>query len=115
MGQQVSLGKPAALHKSQSARGTKRARRVGLASPNWFQLNLPHASQKNLGLLEFESRKRTANSILGPALWIGLLCVFEVSIESLEQIGREFLQVELPGEVGSLCNDKVVLVCQCLA
>src|ERR1700757_3695740 len=110
MGQQVRFGKPTALHQRQSAGSAERSRRVGLSSPNRFQLNMPHPAQEDVGLLQFEISEGTADGILGPTLRIGLFRVFKESVECLDQVWDKFMSIELPDQARRLRRDEVVLI-----
>src|SRR5690242_15627625 len=52
--EQVYFGEATALHQGQSTGGAQGAGRVGAASPDWLHLDVAHAAEEHVSVLEFE-------------------------------------------------------------
>src|SRR5580700_6901779 len=100
MCQKFVVGEAAALNVRQGASSTQRAGSVGPASPDGLKLDMAHAAKKDFRVLHLERSHSAADGVLGPALRVGFLRVFEEAVEGFQEVGSEVLQVEFSGQVG---------------
>ena len=78
-------------------------------------LDVPHAAQKNIGVLHFQGGEGTTQCVLGPALRIGLNRILEEAVESDEQFGIRGAMIEVTHKICGLGDEIVIAMRQCLA